>query len=120
MLVLLLLFLSNFSRRRCEDLTFIYFRLVFYYIFNYEIVKMINSNKRLLLNLHLEVLCHYWTIEEFQSGFQTVLNLFRVNIYFYSTIFINRIILRLCNSNVYLEFFCTFVRLPTILCEEKV
>ena len=72
MLVLLLLFLSNFSRRRCEDLTFIYFRLVFIILFNYEIVKIINSNKRLLLNLHLEVLCHYWTIGELESVFKIV------------------------------------------------
>jgi hypothetical protein len=39
---------------------------------------------------------------------------------FYSTIFIDRIIRKLCNSNIYSEFFCTFVCLPTILCEEKV
>ena len=72
MLVLLLLFLSNFSRRRCEDLTFIYFRLVFYYIFNYEIVKIINSNKRLILNLPLEFLCYCWTIGELYSVFEIV------------------------------------------------
>ena len=48
MLVLLLLFLSGFSRRRCEDLTFIYFRLVFIIFFNYEIVKMIKFKKETL------------------------------------------------------------------------
>ncbi len=68
MLLLLVLFLSDYNTILKVQHLYIFVSFFNYIIFNYEIVKMINSNKRLIVNLNFEVLCHYWTIGELEVG----------------------------------------------------
>ena len=76
----------GFSRRRFEDLTFIYFRLVFYYIFNYWDCENYQFRSKSVVNLHWTVNCLllcYWGIETwFEIGcyFVNIENLYIVTI----------------------------------------